>query len=156
MNKTTQRKQSLTIPTWSRRAQRLKAAAHDAVSGAILRGDLAALDGAVRCVDCRKAATDYDHRDYFRLLDVEPVCKPCNIKRGQGYPLERSERPVLVRVDFCTLVKDLNGGLTQTEIANIVGCSQGNIARLIGHKNSQPKWPVGDALIRLHKSMFGS
>lgn len=34
------------------------------------------------CVDCGAAATDYDHRDYNKPLDVEPVCRSCNFKRG--------------------------------------------------------------------------
>lgn len=34
------------------------------------------------CVDCGKPAQCYDHRDYFKPLDVEPVCNNCNKKRG--------------------------------------------------------------------------
>lgn len=34
------------------------------------------------CVDCGSAATVYDHRDYLRPLDVEPVCHKCNHRRG--------------------------------------------------------------------------
>lgn len=34
------------------------------------------------CVDCGKPARDYDHRDYARPLDVQPVCRSCNRKRG--------------------------------------------------------------------------
>lgn len=43
---------------------------------------LPTLDGLVRCTDCPKPATDYDHRDYDKPLSVEPVCHGCNIKRG--------------------------------------------------------------------------
>ena len=49
------------------------------------------------CADCGKAASEYDHRDYNKPLDVEPVCRSCNIRRGSailknwdGYELERS------------------------------------------------------------------
>lgn len=35
-----------------------------------------------KCVDCGAQACDYDHRDYSRRLDVEPVCRRCNITRG--------------------------------------------------------------------------
>jgi len=34
------------------------------------------------CVDCGAQAFDYDHRDYRKPLEIEPVCRSCNIKRG--------------------------------------------------------------------------
>lgn len=34
------------------------------------------------CVDCGKTAREYDHRDYNKPLDVQPVCRSCNLKRG--------------------------------------------------------------------------
>lgn len=34
------------------------------------------------CVDCGKQARDYDHRDYNKPLEVQPVCRPCNKRRG--------------------------------------------------------------------------
>lgn len=34
------------------------------------------------CVDCGQPARDYDHRDYAKPLDVQPVCRSCNRKRG--------------------------------------------------------------------------
>lgn len=34
------------------------------------------------CVDCGAFATCYDHRDYSKPLDVQPVCRSCNVKRG--------------------------------------------------------------------------
>jgi hypothetical protein len=34
------------------------------------------------CVDCGRPAFDYDHRDYDRPLDVAPVCRGCNLRRG--------------------------------------------------------------------------
>lgn len=36
------------------------------------------------CADCGVRAEVYDHRDYLRPLDVEPVCRSCNKKRGPG------------------------------------------------------------------------
>lgn len=36
------------------------------------------------CVDCGKPACDYDHRDYTKPLEIEPTCRKCNLKRGQG------------------------------------------------------------------------
>lgn len=37
------------------------------------------------CVDCGKRAHDYDHRDYSKPLEVEPVCRSCNLKRGPAH-----------------------------------------------------------------------
>lgn len=39
------------------------------------------------CVDCGAQAREYDHRDYFRPLDVQPVCRRCNARRGQAVQL---------------------------------------------------------------------
>lgn len=41
---------------------------------------------AFACVDCGKPAQCYDHRDYSKPLDVEPVCRSCNHKRGPAAP----------------------------------------------------------------------
>lgn len=55
--------------------------AHNLVAKAVrLREMLPA--SAAPCVDCGEPATDYDHRDYSKPLDVEPVCRSCNMKRG--------------------------------------------------------------------------
>ncbi len=51
------------------------------VAQAIRRGELAPAAGAT-CVDCGAPARDYDHRDYDRPLDVVPVCRGCNKRRG--------------------------------------------------------------------------
>jgi len=36
----------------------------------------------MNCVDCGARAEVYDHRDYNKPLDVEPVCRSCNTFRG--------------------------------------------------------------------------
>ncbi|WP_144156521.1 hypothetical protein [Paraburkholderia sp. BCC1885] len=64
-------------------------AAHVEVSKAVARGDLAPV-ASLRCVDCGNPAHAYDHRDYGRPLDVEPVCTPCNAIRGAAKPSEES------------------------------------------------------------------
>lgn len=57
--------------------------AHAAVRVAIKRGLLPRLrDGDYACADCGGLALEYDHRDYGRPLDVDPVCRSCNHKRG--------------------------------------------------------------------------
>ena len=48
---------------------------------AIRRGELKRAD-EFECVDCGKPAYCYDHRDYSKPLDVDPVCNGCNIRRG--------------------------------------------------------------------------
>jgi DNA-directed RNA polymerase subunit RPC12/RpoP len=59
--------------------------AHGAVLRAVKRGDLPNLRTTeVACVDCGKRAIRYDHRDYLKRLDVEPVCQACNRRRGPG------------------------------------------------------------------------
>lgn len=39
------------------------------------------------CADCGADAEVYDHRDYTKPLEVDPVCRSCNSKRGsaEGY-----------------------------------------------------------------------
>jgi len=39
------------------------------------------------CSDCHGQATEYDHRDYRRPLDVDPVCRRCNLLRGPAIPV---------------------------------------------------------------------
>jgi hypothetical protein len=55
--------------------------AHRAVAMAVKRGDLQHVS-TLYCVDCGKFAQCYDHRDYEKPLDVEPVCFSCNSRRG--------------------------------------------------------------------------
>lgn len=57
--------------------------ARSAVNNAIKRGELQPAN-TLTCVDCGKQARDYDHRDYSKPLDVQPVCRSCNKKRGPG------------------------------------------------------------------------
>lgn len=50
---------------------------------AVLAGKLPDLRSeVVPCSDCGARANRYDHRNYSRPLDVEPVCHPCNLRRG--------------------------------------------------------------------------
>ena len=66
---------------WER--QRLVSrAARIAVSKAIKEGRLPPLDGSIACVDCGRAAEVWEHREYERPLDVDPVCRSCNCRRG--------------------------------------------------------------------------
>lgn len=60
----------------------LRAPAHSAVAKAIEQGLLAKLDGSIPCKDCGVPAVVYDHREYSKPLEVDPVCKSCNLLRG--------------------------------------------------------------------------
>lgn len=64
---------------------RLRRIARMAVKDAVLAGDLPQVK-TLTCVDCGNPAQCYDHRDYYKPLDVDPVCKSCDSKRGAGYP----------------------------------------------------------------------
>jgi len=52
---------------------------------AIRRGELPNAK-TLKCADCGDQAMQYDHRDYRQPLIVDPVCVPCNMKRGRGEP----------------------------------------------------------------------
>lgn len=57
--------------------------AHSAVAAAVKRGLLPNLKpGEYACTDCGGVAHEYDHRDYARPLEVQPVCRSCNKQRG--------------------------------------------------------------------------
>lgn len=49
-------------------------------------GQIASLAGnkRIRCKDCNAIAEVWDHRDYAKPLEVEPVCYSCNSKRGSA------------------------------------------------------------------------
>lgn len=65
---------------------RLVAKASNLVAKAIREGKLKPQTECI-CVDCGAQAECYDHRDYHKPLEVVPVCKGCNNRRGPGLPL---------------------------------------------------------------------
>jgi hypothetical protein len=38
------------------------------------------------CADCERQAQQYEHRDYRKPLEVVPICRSCNMKRGPALP----------------------------------------------------------------------
>lgn len=68
--------------------QRLRSTACCAVRKAVAIGMLPKASSR-SCTDCGRPATEHDHRDYRRPLDVQPVCRSCNLLRG---PAEFHER----------------------------------------------------------------
>lgn len=67
-------------------------AAQKAVGAAIRRGELPPAS-TLDCADCSKPARCYDHRDYGKPLDVQPVCRSCNRRRGPARPVLTFELP---------------------------------------------------------------
>ena len=55
--------------------------AHAAVARAVRHGDLPH-PSTLGCSDCERQAEQYDHRDYGRPLEVDAVCRSCNLMRG--------------------------------------------------------------------------
>lgn len=55
------------------------------VSMAVRHGYLPHISTCI-CVDCGQPARAYDHRDYNKPLEVSPVCRSCNCKRGPAIP----------------------------------------------------------------------
>ena len=49
------------------------------------------LSHEIMCVDCGAQAQCWDHRDYRKPLDVDPVCHRCNILRGKALPYSNNE-----------------------------------------------------------------
>lgn len=66
-----------------------QAAAHQLVAAHVAAGLLRS-PSEWACVDCGGQATEYDHRDYMRPLDVDPVCRRCNRLRGPALPIREA------------------------------------------------------------------
>lgn len=76
------------LKTWGKRTG--SALACQAVATAIRHGKIPPAK-TLACTDCSGPAMDYDHRDYNQPLNVEPVCRSCNRKRGPAIPLQYRE-----------------------------------------------------------------
>ncbi len=73
---------------WTRK---LRWNAYDALRAAIECGKVSPITEDTLCADCGAQAKLYDHRDYYKPLDVEPVCTACNNRRGEGFPPVQGE-----------------------------------------------------------------
>jgi hypothetical protein len=68
--------------------------AYSQLHSAIRQGKIPKLDPAIhKCADCGKPANEYDHRDYNKPLQVEPVCYVCNKARGPAIPFNDPPEP---------------------------------------------------------------
>jgi len=65
--------------------------AHSQVKKAIKNGILQPVK-ELKCKDCGCQAEIYDHKDYNKPLEVEPVCRSCNRKRGSAIPLTKEQK----------------------------------------------------------------
>ena len=74
-------------PCWTVYFAQMKAA-NAAVCKAKGRGEIPRAS-EFKCVDCGQQAKDWDHRDYSKPLDVMPVCRSCNIRRGPALYVPR-------------------------------------------------------------------
>lgn len=81
------------------RLRPLVAVASRLTSKAVRKGELPVPIYCV-CVDCGQPAAVYDHRDYTKPLDVQPVCLSCNHKRGPGHPYIGAAKIVPDEIDF--------------------------------------------------------
>lgn len=84
--------------TYNNQLQAIRGPATAAVQAAMKLGQLPRLNAKgrkvdIRCVDSGKPAEFYDHRDYSRPLDVEPVCPSCNSQRGPAIDLKHLVLP---------------------------------------------------------------
>ena len=74
----------------------LRMAARNRVAAKVYHGKLPKATD-FECVDCGEPAQEYDHRDYTKPLEVDPVCRSCHVERGDGYPAIDSDK---VEVDW--------------------------------------------------------
>lgn len=70
-----------------------QAARAHAKVGAAIRQGLLSRPTLFECVDCGQPATCYDHRDYNKPLEVDPVCRGCNKRRGHAVAAEPESTP---------------------------------------------------------------
>ena len=94
-----------------------------AVQKAKAAGVLPQLDGSVACRDCGAQAHHYDHRDYTRPLEVEPVCRKCNRRRGRaaGFDAGMKTRTLRIPDDLQGLLHAAAGLQRQSIQAFILG-----------------------------------
>jgi len=108
--------------------------AHNLVAKAIRKGRLEALiDGKTDCVDCGSVASEYDHRDYLKPLEVDPVCHRCNIRRGPAenhHPTQDRTKAVIqysLDGEMLRSFKSIRGAerVTGVDNSHIIKCCKG-------------------------------
>ena len=86
----------------------------------------------LKCVDCGKSASQYDHRDYAKPFEIVPVCDICNRKRGHGKNGKfRGDRALARRKMIQQWIKL---GRSYQSIARQLGISRQRVHQLTKHK----------------------
>jgi ribosomal protein S27E len=117
--------------------------AHNYVCRAVKKGLLPDLKKlTVKCFDCGSRATVFDHRDYSRFLDVEPVCQSCNIKRGKAKK-EKKGKYEIVRKEPRQERADMKRMKSAAQAAAQWSCSAVWVRRLCQHGRIREAIKVG-------------
>ena len=91
----------------------------------------------VKCMDCDKRATCWDHRDYLKPDDIDPVCHSCNWKRGPAKPVNVDDLSPRRRENFykrqfeLKVLRLLNQGNNQTQTAKKLGINKTIVRKLV-------------------------
>jgi hypothetical protein len=85
--------------------------AHRAVHMAVKKGQIPPAT-VYKCVDCGRDACQYEHRSYDKPLDVAPVCRSCNRRRGKALPkVWKDEEELLNYLSNCkSIAKQVKRG----------------------------------------------
>lgn len=60
-------------------------------------------------------------------------------------------------MDWNLIISDIKAsGMTQEQIAEVIGVSVGTMSELLNGKVTEPKWSRGDALLKLHQDRCAS
>jgi hypothetical protein len=101
------------------------------------------------CVDCGKPATDYDHRNYTKPLDVVPVCRGCNLRRGStddvsefvakhlNIPVSRLRETIVAKKCVANDVRVIDALGGTGKVAEMCGLTTGAVSQW--RNNGMPK-----------------
>lgn len=155
---------------------KLRLIASQAVKRAILNGELLPILEYTLCVDCSKPAACYDHRDYNKPLEVEPVCTSCNGLRGPAKPypeecdtketatflrriaaylypdkyrLVKYEAPEIDVPNWQALMESVLKTKKGYETAQILDISGASVSRIKDGTQTNLTWETGEKLIKL-------
>lgn len=122
--------------------------AHAAVSAAIKKGLLEPVTEFV-CSDCDNDATDYDHRDYGKPLDVDPVCRSCNRRRGMALP-KRWNPEEAAKFARCQVMKAVDWRMATSPDLTRDECQKWHVHHwVIARKTALAHWVASRQVFRL-------
>lgn len=92
------------------------------------------------CTDCGGSAVEYEHRDYNRPLDVQPICRGCNLRRKRAIPRAWSEidalRTMVGRASRSKAYRE-GSGLWQQMFRRVPARLHGDLTALIAEHFAQ-------------------